>query len=515
MSAPEFPRLSRHQQADICLLLEGTYPYIRGGVSTWVHQLIQGLPQYRFALVFIGATRENYPDMHYQFPANVCHFEAHYLAEPLNLAKPSPQAGNPAWFEALDHLHTQLKHGGQQHGLAAYAPFIEQLQASLKGGAEAFFYSEQAWERITREYQANAPDLPFNEYFWTVRSMHTPLFKLLEIAQTAPSATVYHTISTGYAGVLGFFLSVLRQRKLLLTEHGIYTKERYIDLYQADWIRDPTPQFSMGLHAPTSYIRRMWGRFFEGLGRLTYAASSEIVTLFAANRQTQIQYGANPNRCRIIPNGVDIRQLATTRQQRAATIPQVIGLIGRVVPIKDIKTYLRATALAQRQLPNLQAWIIGGEDEDPAYAAECHQLTASLGLQTTVKFCGFQSVAAMLPHLGVVVLSSISEGQPLSVLEAYAAGVPVVVTDVGACREMVEGVTDADRALGKSGEVVPIASPDAMATALVHLLSNPNAWRAAQAAAIARVEAFYTQSAFLNHYDNLYQRTLEHGGHRL
>jgi Domain of unknown function (DUF3492). len=74
MSAPEFPRLSRHQQADICLLLEGTYPYIRGGVSTWVHQLIQGLPQYRFALVFIGATRENYPDMHYQFPAKCLPF---------------------------------------------------------------------------------------------------------------------------------------------------------------------------------------------------------------------------------------------------------------------------------------------------------------------------------------------------------------------------------------------------------------------------------------------------------
>lgn len=511
----EFPRLLAGEQADICLLLEGTYPYVRGGVSTWVHQLIQGLPQYRFALIFVGADPRFYAEKHYTFPPNVCHFEAHFLMQGLTLTEPHPREGNHRWLAAVEDLHTQFKRIGEQLTLSTLQPFIQQLRAMAGTGAEDFFYSKQAWERITREYAMHCPDLPFNEYFWTIRSMHTPLFVLLDIARNAPKARCYHTISTGYAGILGFFLRVLYAAPLLLTEHGIYTKERYIDLYQADWIREPTPTLPVGLHGQVSYIRRLWGRFFEGLGRMAYAASDEIISLFAANQKLQVQYGADAAKCHSIANGVDIAHLAATRVHRPAHIPPVMGLIGRVVPIKDIKTFIRAAAQAQRQLPTLEAWIIGGEDEDPQYAKECHALVEALQAGSVVKFLGFQSVSAMLPQLGVVVLSSISEGQPLCVLEAYAAGVPVVVTDVGACRELVEGLSPADRALGKSGVVVPLASPAPMAEAIVQLLGNETAWYAAQTAAIARVEQFYTQTEFLRHYDALYQRTLEHGGHRV
>lgn len=515
MSDSDFPRLASGEEADICLLLEGSYPYIRGGVSSWVHQLIQGLPQYRFAVIFVGASPEHYEGIRYAFPPNLCHFEAHFLNQALDVSAPHWRKGNDAWFQAVEHLHSQFKN--RQHGLdlASVMPFIQQLLRLISTGADDFFYSEQAWERITREYEANCPNMPFNEYFWTIRSMHTPLFALLTIAQQAPAARIYHTISTGYAGVLGFFLRVMRNQPLLLTEHGIYTKERYIDLYQADWIQEQEATLPIGLHGQISYVRRLWGRFFEGLGRLAYAASREIITLYPANQRTQIEYGADPSRCQVIPNGVNVERLKATRQHRADTTPPIMGLVGRVVPIKDIKTFIRAAGLAKQQLPSLEAWIIGGEDEDPGYAAECHALVAHMGLQDTVKFLGFQSVDVMLPQLGLVILSSVSEGQPLSVLEAYAAGVPVVVTDVGSCRELVEGYTDADKALGKSGCVVPLANPQAIADASVELLGNPEAWYAAQTAAIERVERFYTEMEFLRCYDNLYQKVLEHGRNRI
>jgi len=514
MSDSDFPRLPPGGQADICLLLEGTYPYVRGGVSSWLHQLIHGLPQYRFALVFVGGSPEHYTEMHYVFPPNVCHFEAHFLNQPPNASAPHDREGNRPWFQAVEQLHSHFKTTRHGLDLQALAPFVKQLRLMAETGVDDFFYSAQAWERITREYAANCPDMAFNEYFWTIRSMHTPLFTLLGIAQHAPHARVYHTISTGYAGVLGFFLRVMRDRPLLLTEHGIYTKERYIDLYQAEWIREQESALPTGLHGQISYVRRLWGRFFEGLGRLAYVASSEIITLYTANQRTQIEYGADPARCRIIANGVDVERLKATRQQRSETIPSVMGLIGRVVPIKDIKTFIRAAALAKRQMPALEAWIIGGEDEEPIYAAECHALVENMGLSDTVKFLGFQRVDDVLPKLGLVILSSISEGQPLSVLEAYAAGVPVVVTDVGSCSELVDGLTEPDRALGKAGIVVPLAAPQAMADAVTQLLGNPAAWYAAQAAAIGRVELFYTETEFLRHYDGLYQKVLEHGWHR-
>ena len=65
--------------ADIALLLEGTYPYVRGGVSSWVHQIIAGLPEFKFAVIFIGGEQKMYGPAQYQFPSNVTHVETHYL----------------------------------------------------------------------------------------------------------------------------------------------------------------------------------------------------------------------------------------------------------------------------------------------------------------------------------------------------------------------------------------------------------------------------------------------------
>ena len=86
-----------------------------------------------------------------------------------------------------------------------------------------------------------------------------------------------------------------------------------------------------------------------------------------------------------------------------------------------------------------------------------------------------------MPQIGLVVLSSISEALPLVILEGYAAGVPTVSTDVGSCRQLVEGLDDEDRALGSSGGVVvPIADPQALADAAIALLNDPAAWQARQ-----------------------------------
>ena len=82
--------------ADVCLLLEGTYPFVRGGVSSWVHQIISGLPELTFSLVFVGSRRVDYAEQKYQLPANVCHLETHYLEDayagyaPARLTVPLP-----------------------------------------------------------------------------------------------------------------------------------------------------------------------------------------------------------------------------------------------------------------------------------------------------------------------------------------------------------------------------------------------------------------------------------------
>ncbi len=501
------------KKADICLLLEGTYPYVRGGVSSWVHQLIQGLPHYQFALVFIGASREHYGEMHFEFPSNVCHFEKHFLNEYLDLKPPKPYHLDENILVELKEIYTFLTKNKQAPPIDKLAN-IKQLLLQIKElKIEQFFYSPQVWQLITENYRENCPEQSFNDYFWTIRAMHSPLLALLDIAKNIPEADCYHTISTGYAGILGMFLRLMQNKPLLLSEHGIYTKERQIDLYQADWIKETNQYFKAGLNDHISYLRRLWMQFFESLGRFTYSACHTTVTLYEQNRLKQIDLGARPEQAIAIPNGVKLEHLTTLRTKRGKTIPPVLCLLGRVVPIKDIKTYIRAVGLICQELPEAEGWIVGPSEEEEDYAAECHALVKQLGLEEKVKFLGFQNIDDILPKTGLLTLSSISEGQPLVILEGFAAGVPSLSTDVGSCRELIEGRDEEDRQRGKAGAIVPLANPKALATEAISLLSNEKRWYAAQATGIERVESLYSEQAFLDNYQRLYQKILNSNKH--
>ena len=167
-----------------------------------------------------------------------------------------------------------------------------------------------------------------------------------------------------------------------------------------------------------------------------------------------------------------------------------VGFVGRVVPIKDVVTFIKACDLALRSV-DLDVRIIGPIDEDPAYVARCRALVERLGREEQIRFVGPKPPSEIYGDLDLVVLTSFSEGQPLVILEAYACGVPVIATDVGACREMIEGRTAEDRALGPSGIVCPVASPTRTAAALVLLAHDERLRRRMGEAGRRRVTIYY------------------------
>lgn len=505
--------LVKGTSADVMLLLEGTFPYVSGGVSSWVNQMIRAFPDIRFGIVFIGSRRQDYGEMAYALPDNVVHLETHFLYD----FPPPPMVhgstGDPRAFEKADALHEMLREPGREQEAGE---LIRELMPALReGGAlseDAFLYSRRAWQTITDQYRQFCTDPSFTDYFWTIRIMHKPLWQLVRIADSLIPAKMYHTVSTGYAGFLGAMLRYRTGRPLLVSEHGIYTKERKIDLFQSQWIRDNRNIFERDI-SQISYFRELWVRFFETLGRVCYDAGDEIVALYEGNRRRQVADGAVEARTRNIPNGINLPRLSALRTQRAPGVPPVLCLIGRVVPIKDIKTFIRAMLTVVREYPDAEGWIAGPEDEDPEYAQECRSLAESLGLGKKVKFLGFQKIDELLPKVGVLILSSISEALPLVVLEGFAAGVPCVTTDVGSCRELIFGLPGEDAALGAAGGVVRIADPAALAGAALALLTDPPRWQAAQAAGIARVERYYTQEQMVGSYRALYAALMDKPDH--
>ena len=506
MSTDDFPKAT---SADVALLLEGTFPYVSGGVSSWVNQIIRAFPDIRFAIVFLGSRRSDYGAPKYAIPANVVHVETHFLHDDIVKvephAKPTPRKGDAGAYADVAKLHDGFK--GNPGGLEAFARIARELQPGGRLTVDDFLHSEASREMIAERYRHYCTDPSFVDYFWTVRIMHQPLWLLGKVARDLIPVKAVHSISTGYAGFLGALIARSRGIPLVLSEHGIYTKERKIDLYQNEWIRDNRNVFQKD-PADLSYFRQMWIRFFEWLGRLTYDAADPIIALYEANRLRQVADGALAERTFCIPNGISLARLSPLRELQPASPPPVLCLIGRVVPIKDIKTFIRAMRRVVNLMPEAEGWIAGPEDEDPGYAEECRNLTESLGLSDKVKFLGFQRIDEILPKVGALILSSISEALPLVVLEGYAAGVPSISTDVGSCRQLIYGFGPEDEALGAAGRIVGIADPAALADAAVELIGNVDAWRAARAAGIARVERYYADSMMFGAYQKVYDRAL-------
>jgi glycosyltransferase involved in cell wall biosynthesis len=238
------------------------------------------------------------------------------------------------------------------------------------------------------------------------------------------------------------------------------------------------------------------------------------VSLFGKNADAQIHFGADPAKITIIPNGIkteEFFELKKKRDERRAREPgsQVVGFLGRVVSIKDVKTLLRTARKVCDVLPKAQFLVAGPHEEEPEYYRECVELTEQLGVQNNVKFLGPTQRNDFLPQLDVMILSSISEGLPFVIIESLAAGVPVVSTDVGSCSELLNGRHGESPAHGPAGLIAEIGNSDELAAHLVRVLTDEAMLEAMSAAGLKRVQHLYHENAIQEAYRQLYARHLQ------
>jgi glycosyltransferase involved in cell wall biosynthesis len=490
--------LRKSKDIDICLILEGTYPYMVGGVSTWVHEMIQSMPEKNFALMCIQP-QDAEDVMRYSLPENVVEISTLHLQK-LKPGRPlASKAAKTLFKEMLPHLLNIQKGQG---ALADLEAIIRMMDRHKGLGYLTLLNSREVWEMLEEMYEAELPDGAFLDYFWSWRALLGGVFSVVQAK--LPKAKTYHCLSTGFAGVLAGCARVRTDKPVILTEHGLYTNERRIELNSSDWIHDYLP-VNLNVESNEQDLRALWMQSFQSYASICYEAASKIVTLYEGNQQAQQAAGAPINKLTVIPNGVDYDRFASiTRAANDDTRP-TIALIGRVVPIKDVKSFIRTAMLVQESVPGLQALIIGPHDEDPAYYQECRQMVENLMLQDVVEFTGRLSIEDALSRIDVNVLTSISEVQPLVLLESGAAGIPTVATDIGACREMIEGRPEEGESV-TGGAVVALANPADTAQAVIALLNDPERRKQAGETMRRRVADYYRKDQQISAYEALYDR---------
>jgi polysaccharide biosynthesis protein PelF len=482
-------------EADVCLILEGTYPYVPGGVSTWVNDLVHAQSHLTFHLITLLPDEEP-RDLRYELPKNVTGVTTIYLNQ-LRRGKRWVKGTRKLLDDLEPHL-LNFQQGGGLHDLQQVLQLVQDKSDQL--GRRALLNSRPAWDMVERMYTASMRGMSFLDYFWTWRALMTGLFScaLFDL----PKAKTYHAVSTGYAGLIAARAKLETGRPVILTEHGIYTNERRIEIAMADWLFEGKAR-GLALEKPKRDLRDVWIDTFVSYSAACYEASDEIITLYGGNQVMQLRDGASPQRLKIIPNGIDYDRFSKV-EPKPGRRPPTVALIGRVVPIKDIKTFIRACAQLREVTPDLRAIVMGPTDEDEEYFEECKTMVRHLTLEKCLEFSGRVKLEDYLGEIDAIVLTSISEAQPLVILEAGAAGVPTVATDVGACREMIEGMESEEPPLGPAGAIVPLSNPTATAHELARLLGDKEWHDQCSTAVKLRVEQSYNKTGLDATYRAIY-----------
>ncbi len=491
---------------DVLFLCEGTYPYVPGGVSSWIHSLIVGMPDLKFGILYLHTSEKEELKLRYELPPNLEDLVVFNLYDMVHKPQTSTPFQADAWRDVKPFLQGIIR--GEAVGFERAVRHL----AGTSGGPPSLTMrdlssSYDAWEVLTEAYRETYPAASFNDFFWSWRYAFLPLFKLFHAE--IPQARLYHTVTTGWSGILAAIASAKMKRPYIVTEHGLYVNERRIEISQADWIYVDAPtrgHLEIGLGT----FKEIWINLFLALGKICYNGAEEIYTLFEGNRKREIEFGAPEEKISIIPNGVNIEAFS---EPKGKALPDSdafrVALVGRVVPIKDIKTFIKACRHMANEIPNLEVYICGPEDENPEYYAACETLVDALGLHKVVKFTGRVDVREYYHSLDVQVLTSISEGQPLVVIEGFCAGLPCVASDVGACSELIMGGTPEDRALGPAGVVTWVGNPRQTAEAVISLYRDPQRKKQMGEAARQRANKYYQRKDMLAAYHEIYQKYMQ------
>src|SRR3954447_6858946 len=293
---PIMPPETTERRADVCLIVEGGYPYILGGVASWMDAQMRASPTLKFHVIAIGISAQSRVAK-YAMADNVVGITDVILDRAP--AGRKPQRGDAEQISRGVQLIQDVLTNGSK---ASFEALVD-LMRDTGFGQAALLDSQAAWRALERVYREMLPQGSLIDFFWTWCFLAQSVLAI--ISAPLPDAAVFHAVATGYAGLVGAYTKHVTGRRLVLTEHGIYTNERRIELSVASWIFD-SGAGGLAVGAKSPELRRVWLSGFTGFSRVAYDAADVITTQYRANQDYQRADGAPVDKLRIIPNGIDV-----------------------------------------------------------------------------------------------------------------------------------------------------------------------------------------------------------------
>jgi len=510
--------VDQYEVVDVAIVAESTYPSLKGGVSAVIHDIIVGNPDVTFGIVHIAWDAATSKRDLYGMPANVKWVYYVYLSmeehrEDFMLLTPKSMGMRGGELETLAHrLFDAL--AGIPRG--EYEQFWDLYDEGVNPRTRTY----SIWPILgSREFMAAAMDrleglgLPFTDTFWLLREFFSLAYAIL--SAEVPRARVYHAHTTGYASVLGSVGARQNGTKFLLTEHNLYIRDTVNTLLDRSLALPLTDRDWRAFDVPPK--QRAWMAWWIEMGHLCYPSAEVITYLYPAAITEAADLGSPIEKSTIVPNGMHVEVFDDAYSQRKSAEVAIgaaapdrcwkLAYIARVVPIKGLIDLISSIELlVKRGVGSFHLDVLGPTDHAPEYYERCREKVHALGLDDHITFKGTVAVRDLLGEIDVLVLPSYNEGQPIVVLEAMTAGIPVVATDVGGMAQLISDslVTADGESWHACGPLVGPGDIPAMADALERVMDDRAAYAEYARQARGRVKHFFQLDDVLDSYRQLY-----------
>lgn len=480
----------------VMLTTEGTYPFHQGGVSTWCDILVHGLSDIDYVVysiimnpfvtqkftlpdssdlikVPLWGTEE--PSEHLTTP-----FSQVYVSKKRTTDKVVKEHFLPLFTDLLDEIMGQEKNPEKlAKTLLSLHNYFQEYEYKKSFKAETTW---DAYKKKVLDFTRNPENRLAEPNVYSMIQSLGWIYRFLNILNTPiPDVHVTHSAAAAFCGIPCVLAKMKNNTPFLLTEHGVYLREQYLSLSQRGY---------------SSFLNTFLMRMIHAVTSINYVYADQVSPVCRYNTRWERKFGVPEEKIRVIYNGVDKAVFSPPQNVPKRSNPTVVAL-ARIDPIKDILSLLRAAAIVRDAISEVR-FIVYGSVSVPKYYEECLQLKKELDLDTHFIFAGHTTdIPAAYQSGDVVVLSSISEAFPYSVVEAMMEGKPVVATDVGGIRE----------ALADTGITVEPRNPQKLAEGMIKLLKDANLRETLGAEARERALNYFSldniMALYLKSYINL------------